>query len=543
VGMDLGKLQVKEIQEKLNSEVFPQSIGHLLSEKARKLKGKPACVFFEEGTTLTYEQLDIYSNQLANSLLNLGVRKGTHVAVMIPNNSAFPITWMAIAKIGAVIVPVNVNYTASELSYVLNHSDATILLIDEYSYETYIQMNEEISMIENFTVVVRGNVDAENVFYWDELLARGDKVFTAPVKVTLHDLTNIQYTSGTTGFPKGCMLTHYYWLLMAKSATYFTKDRIENILIQFPFFYMEPQVELIMSFFQEGTVYVPIKPSLTKFIDWIREYNIHYCAFPEPIMKSVPPSEMDSQNELKFISAYQYKGQAHIDLEKRFNVTGRDTFAMTEIGLGTHMPEASTHMVGSGSCGLPAPLRKLRIVDDNGQDVSQGEEGELWVSGPGMLWGYYKNSKANREAFSGDWFRTGDLAKQDENGYYYIVGRIKEMIKRSGENISALEIESVIEEIPGVIEVAAIPVPDDIRREEVKVYIQLQKSVNKEDISPSKIVTHCEKKLASFKIPRYFEYVTSFPRTPSDKIAKQQLIKAVDDLRKNSYDRVANKWR
>lgn len=542
MSIDPGIKQMEEWKDKLKDDSLPNSIGELLNLTANKVPNQYACVFFEDNETLTYEELDMFSNQLANSFINLGIRKGTHVAIMIPNVKAFPLTWMALCKIGAIMVPINVNYTPHELSYVLNQSDSTVLIIDDICYGTFSEMNNNIDSIEDLLVITIGNPKNSSEINWHELLYSGDKVFIPPNPVTLSDLSNIQYTSGTTGFPKGCMLTHHYWLLMAKTASYFPNQRVKNFLVQFPFFYMEPQVELLLSFFHEGTIYVPKQASLTKFIDWIRKYNIHYCAFPEPIMKSTPPTPYDGENELRFISAYQYKGKAHIELEKRFNVVARDTFAMTEIGLGTHVPADATHMVGSGSCGLPVPFRELKIVDEDGNELDAGETGELWVSGPGMLLGYYKNHKANQSSFSGKWFRTGDLATKDEKGYFYIVGRMKEMIKRSGENISALEVESVIEEIPGIIEAAVVAVPDEIRKEEVKVYIQLAEHTTKEEISPQKIVEYCSEKLAPFKIPRYFEYVQRFPRTPSDKIAKQLLINEKKDLTINSYDRVENRW-
>ncbi|MFD2131964.1 AMP-binding protein [Pseudogracilibacillus auburnensis] len=539
--LDAGWKQVHKIRKQMEELELPSSIGELLAEKVEKVGDKPLCIFFEDETELTYKELNIYSNRLANALLELGVRKGTHIAIMLPNVTAFPIAWMAIVKIGAVMVPLNVNYTAKEMEFVLRNSDAEILILDENGENTFREIRQNGQFMD-MEVIVKGSKTDPIAYSFEELVNYGNNDFIAPTKVTLEDLCNIQYTSGTTGFPKGCMLTHHYWLLMAKSATYFTKQRIENFLIQFPFFYMEAQVELMMAIFQEGTVYVPKQASLTKFIDWIRTYNIHYCAFPEPIMKSIPETPLDRENSLRFISAYLYKGQAHIDLEKRFNVVGRDSFGMTEIGLGTHMPEDATHMVGSGSCGLPAPFRELRIVDDSGRDVEQGETGELWVTGPAMLWGYYKNRKANKTSFHGKWFKTGDLARQDENGYYYIVGRIKEMIKRSGENISALEVESVVEEIPGIVEAAAIPVPDDIRKEEVMCFIVLTEDKTAEDIPPEMIFAHCTTKLAAFKIPRYIAYIDRFPRTPSDKIAKQLLINNKADIRSGAFDRVENKW-
>jgi acyl-CoA synthetase (AMP-forming)/AMP-acid ligase II len=199
-------------------------------------------------------------------------------------------------------------------------------------------------------------------------------------------------------------------------------------------------------------------------------------------------------------------------------------------------------MSGSGSCGLPAPHRKCRIVGPDGKDVPRGESGELWVSGRSIMKGYYNNPGASRDAFSGEWFKTGDLFRQDSNGYYYLVGRIKDSIRRSGENISAREVEAVAASVPGVLEVAAIGVQDELRGEEVKLCVVLQAGVSYEDVTPARIVEHCFAELASFKVPRYIEYHRTFPKTNSGKIDKQQLRQGSVDSREAEYDRQASSW-
>jgi len=536
---------LSEMYSKAENIVLPPSLGAFLEDKALLLGNKPAAVFFQqqEGINLTYKDLSELSNRIANALVGLGVRKGTHVAVMLPNIQAFLITWFGLAKIGAVIVPVNINYKTEELAYVLNDSDAQFLIIDEICCGTFNLMEHRPEVLTDVNVILRGKAGHFSWHNWDKLCEAGSVEFDPPTDVKLSDLCNIQYTSGTTGFPKGCMLSHEYWLLMAFTGVLFHNKHIENTLITFPFFYMEPLIQILLTFYYNGTAYIANKHSSTKFLDWIREYRIHYCAFPEIVLKNTPPSTDDANNELRYVSAFQYKGEIHFELEKRFNVIARDAFAMTEIGMGTVVPADATHMVGSGSCGLPAPFRELRIVGENGNDVERGEIGELWVAGPGMLWGYYKKPKANAESFYGKWFRTGDLFCQDDDGYYYVIGRIKEMIKRSGENISANEVEAVLEDMVGIQEAAVVPVPDEMRREEVKAYIVLKEGLTNEDLPPEKIFEHCAAKLSKFKIPRYLAYVNGFPRTPSNKIAKKRLIEESGDLRLGAFDRVDGIWR
>jgi crotonobetaine/carnitine-CoA ligase len=200
-------------------------------------------------------------------------------------------------------------------------------------------------------------------------------------------------------------------------------------------------------------------------------------------------------------------------------------------------------MVGSGSCGLPVAFRRCRIVRPDGNAVATGEAGELEVSGAGILLGYYKRPEANAAALHDGWFRTGDLVRQDRDGYHYVIGRIKDVIRRSNENISAAEIEAVLNAMPEVKEAAAVPVPDPIRGEEVKVFISLAPGATRVEVPPERILAHCRARLARFKLPRYVEYLERLPRTQSDKIAKPELIAARADQRAGSFDFVDGIWR
>ena len=232
----------------------------------------------------------------------------------------------------------------------------------------------------------------------------------------------------------------------------------------------------------------------------------------------------------------------HARIEERFDLIAREAYGMTELGSAMFMPIEATDMVGSGSCGIPSPFRECAVFDDAGRRLPVGEVGELWVRGPGIMLGYYKKSDATTEVFRDDWFRTGDLFRVDERGYFYIVGRKKDMIRRSSENIAAREVESVLNSLPAVAESAVVPVPDALRGEEIKSYIVLNDGRRPTAETIEGIISACAKQLAPFKVPRYFAFPQSLPKTASLKVAKQRLIEQAVSSDEPTYDRVAARW-
>jgi crotonobetaine/carnitine-CoA ligase len=217
---------------------------------------------------------------------------------------------------------------------------------------------------------------------------------------------------------------------------------------------------------------------------------------------------------------------------------------MTEIGIGTFVAPEDREGALNGSMGITAPFRETKVVDDDGDDVPVGDVGHLCVRGAGILRGYHNRPEANAELFlEHGWFQTGDLARFDPDGYVYYSGRVKDTIRRSGENIAAAEVEAVVVQVEGVTAAAAVPVPDDYRGEEVKVYVVLDEGRTAEGITPALILDWCGQRLAAFKVPRYVEYIDELPMTASGKVSKRHLKDAKDDLRVGSYDRVDVVWR
>ncbi|MBV8652527.1 MAG: acyl--CoA ligase [Alphaproteobacteria bacterium] len=529
-----------ERRRQIESEPLPPNVAALLDEAAAAVPDHIALDFFEDGERLTYDALRRRVNRLASGMARRGIGKGSHVAVMLPNSSHLPVTWLALARLGAVMVPMNIAYTPREMDYVVNDGDVSFLVIDGTCLATFSEMAERPARLTDGHVFVVGGT-AERYAAWDALHDGEPDEITAPVPPQLDDLLNIQYTSGTTGFPKGCMLSHRYWLTMAKVSARRDGRVYKRILAATPFFYMDPQWMMLMNFWQRGTMFVARRQSASRFMDWVREHRTNFCLFPEIVFKQ-PPSPSDRENEIVRVNVYGLHKENHAALEERFDFIAREAFGMTEIGSGLFMPIEATDMVGSGSCGMPSPFREARVADPEGNTVPVGEIGELLVRGPGILQGYYNKPEATKAAFHGDWFRTGDLFRQDERGYFYIVGRVKEMIRRAGENISAREVESVLCTLPGILEAAAVPVPDETRGEEVKASIVLQQGETQETVPVERIIAHCEAGLARFKVPRYVEYLSELPKTASGKIAKH-LLKGAGDPRAGCYDRVEGRWR
>ena len=526
---------MRAIHDETHAITLPETLGEFVAQQAATHGDRVLAEYIADGDSLTYRGLDQQANRFASALLARGVRKRTHVALMLPNIKEWLISWVALGRIGAVIVPVNTAYTASEVEFVLADSDAQFLIIDEEFLPILSGIKDLPQGLDTDRVIVRGQT-FDGHASWSDLLESGSDTFTPPAPVHAVDLLNLQYTSGTTGFPKGCMLTHEYWMLIGQLAWSQRGGKVnaKRTLIWAPFFYMDPQWQLLSTMIGGGTVFVARRMSLSSFMDWLIDLKIENCIFPEAAMKRFPPGPRDKELSLRVVNAYGWRSAAYQDFEKRFGVPARNGFGMTEIGGGLSMPVAATDLSGSVACGLPVPYRGTRIVDSSGKDVAPGEIGELWVTGRAIMLGYYKRPQANADSFVGEWFRTGDLFRQDEQGYFHIVGRIKEMIKRSGENVSAHEVEAVLRKMEAVEDAAAIPVPDPDRGEEVKVLLMLAQGHSRDTCTPEQIIAHCTDHLAGFKIPRYISYVDEFPRTAARKIAKQKIINS--DHRNDEYD-------
>lgn len=503
---------------RVEAEPLPRSIGHHLDDVARKQVSRPVWIPIDQaGDVRSYRQLAEDASRAASAFRSLGVARGEHVGVMLPNGLPFLVAWLGLARLGAVLVPLNSGLTAPELQHVLTNGEVVRALVEASALDLFLSTNAGAAIAASKRVVVSGQAGDS----WETHLAAADPGFVQPDDVGLDDKTTIIYTSGSTGRPKGCIHTHRFWLTLGKVKASLLPP-CERILCELPFYYMSPYYRFSAASYHAAALCVPPGPSISKFYPRIIANRIDIAWIGDPIATLPYPAEL-GPHSLKHISLYGLKKELHKPLEERLGIPVRESFGMTEIGPGLYVPSDDWEATGTGSIGIATPMRECMIADEAGNALPPGSVGELLVTGPGMFSGYQGSPELTAQAFWGKWFRTGDLARQDDRGYFYIVGRIKEMIKRSAENIAAQEVESAIYALPQVLEVAVIGVPDDKRGEEVKACVVLQDGIDREDLPPSAIVEHCRTRLAAFKVPRYVQYYSELPKTSSQKIAKKQL--------------------
>lgn len=534
---------------------LPANIPQLFSQAAASQPDRVLMDLFEDGQRLTYAEFDALSNQLATSLQAAGVQAGMHVAVMLPNGLQWHLTWLAVLKLGAAVVPVNPSYTVREVEYVLTDAQVSAWVLGTERVELLKQITDWPASLARQRIWVTANRLGEDSS-WQRLLnasPAGSHPAPAVPQPGLDTLANIQYTSGTTGFPKGCLLTHGYWLNLAQAACLMHPEpapgqvQMQRFFTAQPFFYMDPFWQLLMTAMCCGTLVAARKISATRFLGWLADHQIDWAQLPELALKSID-SVQGRTLALREVFTFGWSAESRQTFVQRFQVPAVESFGMTEIGLGLVMPNNYPTAAKPTSVGLAGLRRQARIVDDAGQPVGPGVTGELQIRGDHLFKGYFNKPLANAEVFDGDWFRTGDAFVQDKDGFYRIVGRFKDMIRRSNENIAAREVEAVVRELGAVLDCAAVPVPDPVRKEEVKIMVQVRPELLTDGKTPREVLpvdqllTHCQGALAPFKVPRYVQFVTDFPRTSSNKIIKHQLINTSGSPLSPSFDRIQGVW-
>ena len=518
----------------------------LCRQAAAAWPDRTALVFDETGEALTFAEIDARSDRIAAALAARGVGPGDRVALMLPNCPGFPLAWLGIAKAGAVTVAVNVFYKTADAGYLLSHSGARLVVTSN----TFVDLLAAVADAGAAPLDIL-SVDADGggrALPLAELTAAASAPPPA-VEVAPDTVANIQYTSGTTGPPKGVMQSHGMWgdfaRRMADLHDGLSADDI--LLTAQPFYYLDPQWNLATALLTGARLVVLDRFHPSTFWDRVRAHRVtwFYClgVMPKLLLKQ-PPAADDRDHDLRRVLCSAIPVADHAAIEARWGVPWFETFGMTETGVDLVVPlDEHDICVGSGCIGRPVPGREARILDPEGAPLPAGEVGELALRGPGMMDGYFGDPEAAAAAFRGGWMHTGDLARIDADGRIYFVGRDKDMIRRSGENIAAAEVEAVIAQHDAVRMAACVAVADDIRGEEVKAYVVLQPGHEPDSTPPAELAAFCAERLAYFKVPRYWTYRADLPRTPSERIIKGALAADPDPAGTPTWDRTDDAWR
>jgi crotonobetaine/carnitine-CoA ligase len=527
------------LRQRVEAAALPKNLSELLDVCAADSASKVALDFFEDGKQITYAAFASDVRKIAAGLRALGVDKGTKVALMTPNIIENPIAWFALLRIGAVTVPVNPNSTSREIDFVLKDAGSEFLITVAELHDKLADCQSRSQLRSTITI---GSEAGDAGVAWSELLSAAPEDDDTHHDVGLDNLANIQYTSGTTGFPKGCLLTHRYWLQLGWVVAEEIETPLERLLVPQPLFYMEPLYVLVMSMFNRATFCCARRISSTRLLDWVKTLRINYCNFPELVLRQEPRAD-DRENELRFVHAFGVNPVRRQVIEARFGTTAREAYGTTELGAVLYVPRSAVERAKTPTCGIPAPYRKVKILNAGGESAAIGEIGELWVAGPGMSLGYHNRPDATLRAHVGEWFRTGDLFTQDEDGWFKFEGRLNDVIRRSSEFISAYEVEHVISTLTGVRQVAVLRVTDDRRGEEVRACVVLNDSLTRDGLLPDTIAAHCASLLAPFKVPRFITYMASLPMTANgDKVDKPRLQDLITSTEPPTFDRERSVW-
>jgi carnitine-CoA ligase len=478
---------------------------------AARWPDRPAWTFPAGGERLSFADVAVRSARLAGGLSARGVQPGDRVGVMLDNTASFPLVWFALARLGAAMVPLSPRYRSADLEHLLRTSRCRAVVSRPDLWQPLREIPAEMP----------GAAALWDVAELADAVLWADDVTPRPT-----NCLNVQFTSGTTGRPKGCVLSHDYWITLARSlVTGFPQlGEYDVMLTAQPFYYVDPQWNVVAALLSGAHLVVLDGFHPSTFWDQVRHHGVtyFYCLASMPtLLLTTPPSEIDSQHQVRAVQCSAIPVARHADLERRWGVPWYEAFGMTETGADLRVGTADhDELVGSGCVGAPAEHREVRVAGTDGLALGVGDTGELQLRGPGMMDGYFGDPEATAAAFDGGWFRTGDLAHLDAAGRVYLDGRIKDMIRRSGENIAAREVEEVLTTHPQIRLAAVVAVPDDLRGEEVKAIVVVDPGAT---LTPESLAAYCSGRLAAFKVPRFWEFRDSLPLTASQRVAKAAL--------------------
>lgn len=486
----------------------------------------PFLIWTETAEETTYAQADELVDRAAALWHDLGVRKGDRVAFMVDNSPAFVWAWLGLAKIGGVLVAVNTGYLADEAGYLVDHSGARFALVDDAHVDMFLRLRDTCPALTRVLTTGRTRASADG---FADLMAAVPPV-APPVDLSGDDLVSLIYTSGTTGHPKGVMQTHRNYVLTGQAYGHWMRmARGERIYACLPLFHINSQAYSTMgSIGIRGGLILAPRFSARRFWPEVRRHRANVFNFigaMAVILSKHDPDPADLDSDVH--TAYGVPAlppEAVATVERRYGLRVISGFGMSETTFGLLEPVDRPRR--PGSMGVPrhhpdptVPRTEARVVDARGRDLPPGQVGELLLRNAAMMAGYYRDPERTAEVLRDGWLHTGDSVYVDEDGYYYFVDRIKDIIRRRGENISSVEVEQRIAEHPMVAEAAVIGVPAALSDEEVMAFV-VKRDVA---LTAEMVFEWTAERLAPFKVPRFLRFVPELPKTPTSKVRKDRL--------------------
>jgi len=482
-------------------------VGALLEERASTHPDQPFLRFAD--AELTFAETDAKTNALARGLEALGVRAGDRVAILLPNCVEMVLTWFAANRLGAVAAPINTAFRGPALAHVLNVAAARVLVVDP-------------SLVELVTGA-SGTVIVKDSPQWTELIQYTEEKMVNRGRPS--DPALVLFTSGTTGRSKGCVLSHRFVVRQAELLIDHFGARADDVLYcPYPLFHLDATVLTVVPALVLGaTAAIGARFSASGFWPEVRRFGATVFDFMGATLTMLhkrEPRDDDRDHNVRLGWGVPMPDFAD-DFEQRFGVHLVESYGSTDVGVPIFYRADEPRR--PGACGRPIPQYDVRLLDTEDREVPIGEVGEIAVrpNEPSLICdGYLGMPEETLRVMRNLWFHTGDLARRDADGYIYFVGRGKDAIRRRGENISAFEVEEVIESHPDVLEVAAYGVPSELTEEEVMVAVVPRPG---RTVEPAALIAFCTERMARHMVPRYVEFVAALPKTPTEKIEKYRL--------------------
>lgn len=505
-----------------------------LSLSAKTYKDKPAFIF--EGKETSYGELDVLISKFADGLQKSGVKKGDHLALVLGNSPYFVISLYGAMRAGATVIPINPIYTPDEIGYILNNGDVKTIVTLDVLLPLFEKMNPVLPMLENIISCETPPSDAKSGFDVSALsISTKLKSFTSlisssvpdPEEVNLseEDVAVILYTSGTTGKPKGAMLTHKNLYSNAKDVGSYLKmndgDKVVATLPMFHVFCLT--VSLNAPLISGATLLIVPRFSPAEIFKLIKTYEATVFAGVPTMYNFLLQHEAGDADYLQSLRLC-ISGGASMPVallkgfEQKFKVVISEGYGLSEASPVTCFNPLDRPRK-AGSIGTNILNVENKVVNELGEEVPHGQVGELIVKGPNVMKGYYKMPEETAHTIRNGWLYTGDLATMDEEGYFTIVDRKKDMVIVGGYNVYPREVEEVLYNHPGVVEVAVVGVPDPNQGEAVKCFVVLKD----QSLTEEGLKAYCREHLAKYKVPSSIEFLEELPKNTTGKILRRAL--------------------
>lgn len=523
-------------------DIFEQSIAKFADKVA----------FVNMGKSITYRQLDQQSQAFAAYLQHeLGLKKGDAVAIMMPNLLQYPVALMGVLRAGCSVVNVNPLYTPRELQHQLTDSKARAIIIVENFAHTLMAVEKNIQ-VEHVILTKMGDMlgavkgtlvnlvvkhlkklipayQLRRFVTYKDVLQRGAGLSWQKPQMTGNDIAFLQYTGGTTGVSKGAMLTHRNMVANLEQASgfldKFLDDGKENVVTALPLYHIFALTANFFVFFKHGgtNLLITNPRDMPNFVKELAKFPFTAITGVNTLFNGLLNTPGFAELDFSRLKLCLGGGMAvQRPVAERWKKVTK-TKLLEGYGLTECCPLVTLSPFDlddfNGSIGLPAPSTDIRLVDENGNDVPQGEAGEMIVQGPQVMLGYLNRPEETAKTIKDGWLYTGDIATMDADGFFYIVDRKKDMILVSGFNVFPNEIEEVVAMNEKVLEVAAVGVPNEVTGEVVKVFV-----VKKDQsLTEQEVIAHCKQHLTGYKVPKLVEFRSELPKTNVGKILRREL--------------------